>query len=328
MATYEMFWDCPACGTRKLLGKSHRHCPACGSAQDPRRRYFPPEHEKVAVHNHVFVGVDLICAHCETPNSAAAAHCVNCGGPIGDGDDPEVQLIRDQAIQSLGKSVPAPPSRLPSKLMVLGALAFLVFTFCFCCCITVFWTRDGEVELVGREWERSIEVERYAARSDGAWCDSMPHDAYSVSRSEKQRGSNSIPDGESCATVNTDNGDGTYSQSTQCTTTYREEPIYDTWCAYTVDRWGTDHWETANGTHASRPHWPSTSVSNCSSLGCTRVGSRTEVYNLLVHEIGGPAEGACDVSEASWMRQVEGKRFTVKIGVIDGGVRCHTLPES
>ncbi|MCO4748388.1 MAG: zinc ribbon domain-containing protein [Proteobacteria bacterium] len=325
MAVYEMFWDCPSCGTRKLLGKSHRHCPSCGAAQDPKRRYFPPEHEKVAVHDHVFVGVDLICAHCETPNSAAAAHCVNCGGPIGDGDDPEVQLIRENALEELGKHTPPPPSRLPSRMTVLGVLAFFVFTFFCCCCITVFWTRDGEVELVGREWERAIEIEQYASRSDGDWCDSMPHDAYSVSRSERQRGSNSIPDGESCSTVNSDNGDGTYTQSEVCTTTYREEPIYDTWCSYTVDRWGTDHWETARGTQADRPHWPGVSVTNCASLGCTREGSRTQVYRMLVKEIGGDADGSCDVEEARWMRVTEGSRFYVEVGVIDGGVRCHTL---
>ena len=38
---YEMLWDCPQCGTLGLLGDSHRHCPTCGTAQDPTKRYFP-----------------------------------------------------------------------------------------------------------------------------------------------------------------------------------------------------------------------------------------------------------------------------------------------
>ena len=53
---YEMFWDCPYCGTAELLGKTHRHCPACGAAQDAEARYFPPEDRKVAVEDHVRAG--------------------------------------------------------------------------------------------------------------------------------------------------------------------------------------------------------------------------------------------------------------------------------
>ena len=73
VAVYEMFWDCASCGTSRLLGKSHRHCPACGAPQDPARRYFPAESEKVAVHDHRFVGVDRVCSACETANAWASS---------------------------------------------------------------------------------------------------------------------------------------------------------------------------------------------------------------------------------------------------------------
>ena len=59
--TYEMMWDCEYCGAAKLLGKSHRHCPLCGAAQNADKRYFPPEEEKVAVEDHQFVGADWGC---------------------------------------------------------------------------------------------------------------------------------------------------------------------------------------------------------------------------------------------------------------------------
>ena len=61
---YEMLWDCAYCATPKLLGKSHRHCPKCGAPQDPERRYFPADSEKVAVEDHVPVG-GLAGAVCE-----------------------------------------------------------------------------------------------------------------------------------------------------------------------------------------------------------------------------------------------------------------------
>ncbi|MFZ2308904.1 MAG: hypothetical protein WAW34_16345 [Rhodoferax sp.] len=51
---YEMLWDCAQCNTKGLLGDSHRHCPTCGAAQDPTKRYFPKEGEEVEAKNHKF----------------------------------------------------------------------------------------------------------------------------------------------------------------------------------------------------------------------------------------------------------------------------------
>src|SRR5215813_11562089 len=79
---YEMQWDCRFCGTKKLLGKTHRFCPNCGGQQDPTWRYFPSDAEKVAVQDHVYVGADRICPACKTLNSANAEFCGNCGSPM------------------------------------------------------------------------------------------------------------------------------------------------------------------------------------------------------------------------------------------------------
>ena len=59
---YEMLWNCGACGSEKLLGVTHRHCPNCGAAQEASRRYFPSDEEKVAVADHRYTGVDHQCA--------------------------------------------------------------------------------------------------------------------------------------------------------------------------------------------------------------------------------------------------------------------------
>ncbi len=57
---YEMLWDCRHCGSKKLLGLTHRHRPQCGAPQNPSERYFPSEDEKVAVQNHVYYGADRL----------------------------------------------------------------------------------------------------------------------------------------------------------------------------------------------------------------------------------------------------------------------------
>ena len=45
---YEMLWDCEYCDMPKLLGVSQRFCPNCGAAQNPDKRYFPEDEDKVA----------------------------------------------------------------------------------------------------------------------------------------------------------------------------------------------------------------------------------------------------------------------------------------
>lgn len=80
--TYEMLWDCRYCGSRKNLGKTHRHCPNCGAQQDATARYFPAESEKVAVEDHVFVGADVQCPGCGFWSGRAAACCGGCGAPL------------------------------------------------------------------------------------------------------------------------------------------------------------------------------------------------------------------------------------------------------
>src|SRR5678816_1356275 len=40
-----------------------------------------PGGEEAPALGHVFVGIDWTCGACQTPNSRAAAFCVNCGHP-------------------------------------------------------------------------------------------------------------------------------------------------------------------------------------------------------------------------------------------------------
>ena len=60
MARYEMLWDCGQCGTKGLLGLTHRHCPSCGAAQDPTRRYYPEAGAEVAADAHPYQGKDKL----------------------------------------------------------------------------------------------------------------------------------------------------------------------------------------------------------------------------------------------------------------------------
>lgn len=334
MAVYEMLWDCGRCDTSGLLGQSHRHCPNCGAAQDPDARYFPSDGDKVAVKDHVYHGRDLVCAHCETPNSKAARHCVNCGAPMGDGDDVEVALVSEDAapIASPGASLatsstkPGDEPRQGSCLMRgLGLLALAAVVMVVGLLCVGLWTRDGEVELTDRTWERSVEIEEYARVSEESWCDRVPADAEGVSSTARQRSTEQVADGEDCSMVRTDLGDGTFQEEEVCTTRYRSEPVYDDWCSYTVERWKAVRTERASGGRNDVPTWPSTRVSNCQTLGCTREGKRRALYRLHLREVDGPITAVCEVSEVAWHEWSVGIRASATFGVIDGGLRCHSL---
>ena len=100
--TYEMLWDCQYCGTTKLLGKTHRFCPNCGAAQDPRSRYYPSEEDKVAVEDHTFVGVDVTCSVCNTLNNGDSHFCQNCGASL-DENGEAVTKLESQTANAMGQ---------------------------------------------------------------------------------------------------------------------------------------------------------------------------------------------------------------------------------
>ncbi len=319
MATFEMWWDCPRCGADKLLGKTHRYCPSCGAPQEASARYFPPQHLATEVTDHRFVGADVVCSGCDTPCSAAAAHCPSCGAPMGD-DDALAATVADR---------PPPPAVTPPKprprwlVPLLSAVGGLLALGVFAAVITAFWTTTITVTVAGVQWERAVEVERFQTVSDASWCDSTPSDARGVSSTRKQRSTRSVPDGQTCTTSRSDNGDGTYSTSESCTTNYREEPVYDQWCTYQVDRWRTDHWDRATGSD-QHPRWPAPATTGCADLGCTRLGQRAATYTLIVTMPDGKDE-LCEVEEARWAAVGPGDALTAKQRVVTGGLVCDTV---
>ncbi len=330
---YEMLWDCPQCATRGLLGDSHRHCPACGTAQDPAKRYFPKPGEEIEASQHKFVGVDWRCAYCASPNSAAAAFCANCGAGK-DGTRP-VALIADAPATPPPAPAAAPAARglawfrWALGLLVLAVLA-LVMMFSS--------TKETAVTVAQRSWQREVQIEKLSSVADSAWCDSMPADAYGVTRTREERSSRKIPDGQDCHDVRVDQGDGRFVKRAECVPRYRQEPVYDNRCHFQVNRWRSSRSVkagTANGVHtAMAPMWPSVGLLNAglpgaASLrgnaaipGMEREGARSENYVLTLSAQG--KTWTCSVPEAVWRKYTEGTATPVKLRMI-GGVDCASL---
>jgi len=321
--TYEMLWSCEFCGAKKLLGKTHRHCPECGAAQDPARRYFPSEAEKVAVEDHVFVGADLHCPTCKAPMSAAAKHCAECGAPL-EGGAAVARVADAPAV----KPREQPPKRRSKKGLVIGLVFAGLGLLSILFIVLALRTEEKQLTTVGHTWQREIKIEAFGPKAESEWCGSMPGDAYSVSRSREVRSYNEIPDGQDCTTRRVDNGDGTFTEKQECTTKYRKEPVYDDKCSYTVDRWSYARSATASGRSlAEVPVWPQVVLRAAgTTVGSEREGQRVETYTV---HFGDGADAAktltCDLAEASWRAVPVGTRWRADASVLTGLLDCATL---
>jgi hypothetical protein len=318
---YEMVWDCGYCGAQKLLGLTHRHCPNCGAAQDPNARYFPADSERVAVRDHTFVGADVKCRYCAAASSKRAQHCGNCGAPLAEGAQVQQQPDTSAAI-SLSSTRPTTPPPWPAWKIVLPITALLLVGVTV---VLLVWKKDQRLTVAAHTWRRSVTVERFGPVAESAWCDELPSGANDVTRRREQRGTKQVPDGEDCRARKKDRGDGTYAEERECTPRFKQEPVYEEKCAFTIVKWKRARQEVAEGTQGA-PRWPAVTLARagCNSPGCEREAGRDETYTVVFRDAAGE-EYRCNFDEKSWARYADGDRYSGKLRAVVGSLDCSTL---
>lgn len=322
---YEMLWNCASCGVDGLLAKSQRHCPVCGAAQDPAKRYFPPPDREVEVHGHSYVGVDWRCAYCDSPNGAAAAFCANCGAGK-DGSRPVQRLGETPAV------TPAPVAAVSRRpwLKILGGLLSIIAAASM---FAFFSKHEESVMTTALTWRRTIEIERYRTQEASAWCSELPSGAYAVRRSVELKEKRQVEDGEECKDKRVDMGDGTFAKKQECTPRYREEPVMADKCHFRIDRWQRERSLNAQGERQTAPVWPlvgalkgadrGASGFGAPQLGDEREAARREVYTVQLKAEQGKS-WSCELDYAKW-QTLELEQW-LKIQVRGtGGAVCETL---
>jgi hypothetical protein len=313
---FEMFWDCGFCRAKQLLGRTHRFCPNCGAQQDAAWRYFPPAGLEVPA-SAEYSGADKECPTCKLPSGAKANNCSNCGCPL-DGAA-EVKRVQDNP-------APEPPPRVRKLGWVKWGVIGLIATCVLVVLLAIFWKKEVSSTVLSHSWKRQIDIEMFKPVSESAWCDSKPSDAYSVTSHREQRSTRSVPDGEECSTKNVDRGDGTFERREECHTKYRDEPVYDQKCYYTVNRWRVAHTIEASGLGmAPAPAWPPVVLnSHGSTLGSEREGARRATY--LLHLRGADSKSyECAVDEARWHAIGDKQVKPLKVGVLTDKPNCADL---
>ncbi|HEY4159211.1 MAG TPA: hypothetical protein VGM29_13980 [Polyangiaceae bacterium] len=337
---YEMLWDCRFCGQRKLLGLTHRHCPNCGAQQDANARYFPPDSERIAVQDHVYVGADIVCRYCNNATSRAAKHCGTCGAPLEEGGAVAQradqllaagagyagQTAADAQRELSGASAPvAPPLKKKSYLGCFVAAGVVLLLVIGSVLALVLWKKDDALTVSGHTWKRTISVDTFGPVHDSSWCDALPAGAGSVSRHREQRSSKQVPDGQSCSTRKVDNGDGTFHEKQECTPKFKSEPVYDDKCDYTIERWHLARTELAQGSGVSGVHWPDLKLARTGAcVGCEREGTRSETYSVSYKDADGQTYG-CDFPQSRWGEFSDGSRWSGEVRRLTSTLDCDSL---
>jgi hypothetical protein len=339
---FEMLWDCRHCGSKKLLGLTHRHCPQCGAPQNPSERYFPSDDEKVAVQNHVYFGADRLCRYCQNPNSRNSKHCGTCGGPLDEGTDVRLRGEQLHAIggyrgeiaedarreltnQPVATAVaPKPKSRVR---LVVGALLALLFAIVAFFVVAIVWTKPAGLEVTGHEWKREIDVERFGPVQETAWCDQVPSGGRVMSRSRAVRSHERVQKGETCRTKKVDQGDGTFRESRVCEPVYQDKPIYSDECRYTIDKWTLARTATKGGVSLlPAPSWPEPGLARTGQcLGCERETRRRETYTVKLVESESKDTSTCDFDQTKWQTFGVGSHWRGEVGVLVGNLDCSSL---
>jgi len=257
-ARYEMLWDCAYCGTKKLLGKTHKHCPECGASQDVNNRYFPPEDEKVPVHENEYYGVDWVCASCDTGNSKNSKFCGNCGAsPDG---------AKDASLISSGEETPKKKSSSKKIWIILFVVALLLVALFFYMCRT----KSESMEVTGHSWVFSIDIERKQDKVSGDWCSKLPVTKKVLKRYSKKRTTNEkVKVGENCTKKKVDKGDGTFVVRKECKPIMKDKKVDDEWCEYKIKVWTKVRAEKNSGKDMN-PSFPVVTLKQCNALLCER----------------------------------------------------------
>ena len=232
------------------------------------------------------------------------------------------------------------------KALTMVGLVVVSMTVLFGLWMLFFDTRQVEAHVDGFSWQRSIVIEEERTFIEEDW--DVPFDGRMLSSSRKIRYYEDVLDhyetvahdvcvdvqvgteSYACGTTSRDLGNGYFETeteycdravyTTECHTeyseepVYRQEPVYDTYYRYEIDRWVTDRTERASGADRD-PYWPEYWVGIDE-----REGHRSESYFVHFAALEPDEEDPSPyaVSQSRWQAFRIGSRYTLEVNRLGG----------
>jgi hypothetical protein len=261
------------------------------------------------------------CDHCNAACSRRAHNCGRCGAELGEAAQVQPHGDTSAAIL-LPSSRAVPPPRPLWKLLVPTAALLLVAVTV----VLLVWKKDQKLVVAGHSWRRTVSIERFAPVMQSAWCNELPSGASDVTRRSEQRGTKQVADGEDCQIRKKDRGDGTFEEERACTPRFKQEPVFEQKCEFSILKWSSVRQEIAQAERGDAPRWPSVTLarSGCSGVGCEREGARSEQYTVVFRDTRGE-EYRCDLDQKAWSSYVEGQRYAGRLRALTGSLDCGSL---
>ncbi len=328
---FQMLWDCRFCGTTKLLGVEHRHCPNCGAAQDPEWRYFPSNEDlKVVKDPHYqYSGVDKICPFCGQPNSAAAKFCKECGGDLSNAKTAATKGaletgfdgaagVRDDVVRQKFMAEQT-AIKAQSQRKGISRVHIIVAAIVALCLLAVGAyaalsrsTFSSTVNVADLNWQRVITVERLEAVPGSGWRSEVPGDAYNVSCRSEQR-CHTESERYACGFENVDRGDGSFTRREKFCTRDKQVCEPDQMCSYTRNLWRFERDLAVNGGPNDLITWPNFVPLRISGIGAERESGRKEILNIVFRDSNGNTFTYNPKDYATWQAFKIGQQYTVEI---------------
>jgi hypothetical protein len=351
MAIREGRWDCPACGSKGILGR-HTLCSQCGR---PRPQgitfYLPSDADEISNPSLLAIaqdGADWICQYCSASNRTADVFCTQCGAARGSSPTQAVQTHGLDEVPRSGKE----PSKLSTSQAVASkvskksflsfkrAIATLALSLTLGTGTWFVMPRSFQTTVSNVSWERQILIEHYVTVTESDW--SIPPGGRLISQSREikeyvrvldhyetrtRQVSEQVAVGsETYVCGQRDLGNGFFEDET-CSRTlyetrtrtetyeepiYRQDPIYATKYTYDIERWVHARTETTQGNDPN-PVWASVTLA-----GNEREGDRQEIYAVQFTDTKGKPY-RYEFSEAEWATFAMGEscKLTLQYGKLN-----------
>lgn len=326
----EGLWDCPYCQT-KAIGGLKKHCPCCGHPQDDDTQFYMGSEIKYLdedLAKQYGQGADWVCAYCAALNRVHYKYCATCGaGKDDSGKDyftPDAQNTPAQKpTQTKAQPAKGKGSKLPLILLALAAI--LAF---------VFWPRNVDSQVTGKNWQRTSQVEAYRTVEESDW--SLPDGGRTIRTAREihhydnvldhyetrtRQVAESVYDGDDVSVSYVNNGDGTFTEVENRTPRYRTEyheetyeapvyvqvPVHATKYYYEIERWVYDRTMTATG-EADPPYWP-----DCQLKDNERERHESERYTVTVQDSKNEKTYSFNCSQSMWESLKDGQEVTLTV---------------